>query len=93
MRPRAKVLRRRCHDLLDALGQRDDPLLKLTMELEQIALEDDDLIERKLYPNVVSTPAPVSCAEYACRPRAGLRVSWGGKICRHSNPQSGLLSS
>ena len=41
MRPRAKVLRRRCHDLLDALGQRDDPLLKLTMELEQIALEDD----------------------------------------------------
>ena len=50
MRPRAKVLRRRCHDLLDALGQRDDPLLKLTMELEQIALEDDFLIERKLYP-------------------------------------------
>jgi citrate synthase len=50
--PRAKVLRRRCHELLEALGQRDDPLLKLAMELERIALEDDYFIERKLYPNV-----------------------------------------
>ena len=33
--PRAKVLRRRCHEVLDALGQRDDPLLKLAMELER----------------------------------------------------------
>jgi citrate synthase len=50
--PRAKVLRRRCHELLDALGQRNDPLLALAMELERIALEDDYFIERKLYPNV-----------------------------------------
>jgi citrate synthase len=50
--PRAKVLRQRCYEVLDALGQRDDPLLQLAMELERIALEDDYFIERKLYPNV-----------------------------------------
>jgi citrate synthase len=50
--PRAKVLRQRCYEVLDALGQRHDPLLKLAMELERIALEDEYFIERKLYPNV-----------------------------------------
>jgi citrate synthase len=50
--PRAKVLRQRCYEVLDALGQRDDPLLKLAMELERVTLEDDYFIERKLYPNV-----------------------------------------
>jgi len=50
--PRAKVLRLRCYEVLEALGQRDDPLLQLAMELERIALEDDYFIERKLYPNV-----------------------------------------
>src|SRR6267143_2065881 len=50
--PRAKLLRQRCYEVLDALGQRDDPLLKLAMELERVTLEDDYFIERKLYPNV-----------------------------------------
>jgi citrate synthase len=50
--PRAKVLRRRCYEVLDALGQRDDPLLGLAMELERVVLADDYFIERKLYPNV-----------------------------------------
>ena len=50
--PRAKVLRQRCYEVLDALGQRDDPLLKLAMELERVTLADDYFIERKLYPNV-----------------------------------------
>ena len=50
--PRAKVLRQRCHEVLDALGQRDDPLLTLAMELERVTLQDDYFIERKLYPNV-----------------------------------------
>ena len=49
---RAKVLRRRCHEVLDALGLRDDPLLELAMELERVVLADDYFIERKLYPNV-----------------------------------------
>jgi citrate synthase len=50
--PCAKVLRRRCYEVLDALGQRDDPLLELAMELERVVLADDYFIERKLYPNV-----------------------------------------
>jgi citrate synthase len=50
--PRAKALRRRCHEVLDALGQRDDPLLDLAMELERVVLADEYFIERKLYPNV-----------------------------------------
>jgi len=50
--PRAKVLRQRCYEVLDALGQRDDPLLTLAMELERVTLQDDYFIERKLYPNV-----------------------------------------
>jgi len=50
--PRAKVLRRRCYEVLESLGQRDDPLLELAMELERVVLADDYFIERKLYPNV-----------------------------------------
>jgi citrate synthase len=50
--PRAAVIRRSCHEVLDALGMRDQPLLELAMELERIALEDDYFVERKLFPNV-----------------------------------------
>jgi citrate synthase len=50
--PRAKVLRGRCYEVLDALGQRNDPLLELAMELERVVLADDYFVERKLYPNV-----------------------------------------
>jgi citrate synthase len=50
--PRARVLRKACHEVLDELGVRDEPLLDLAMELERIALEDEYFIEKKLYPNV-----------------------------------------
>jgi citrate synthase len=50
--PRAQIMRRTCHDVLDALGKRNDPLLDLAMELERVALEDEYFVERKLYPNV-----------------------------------------
>src|SRR6185437_2541386 len=50
--PRAQVLRKSCHAVLDELGVRDEPLLDLAMELERIALEDPYFIEKKLYPNV-----------------------------------------
>lgn len=50
--PRAKVMRQTCHDVLNAVGAKDEPLFKLAMELERIALEDDYFIEKKLYPNV-----------------------------------------
>jgi citrate synthase len=50
--PRAAVLRKSCHAVLDELGVRDEPLLDLAMELERIALSDEYFIEKKLYPNV-----------------------------------------
>jgi len=50
--PRARVLRESCHEVLDELGIKDEPLLELAMELEKISLEDDYFISRKLYPNV-----------------------------------------
>lgn len=49
--PRAKVLRKACHDVLGKLGV-NDPLLELAMELEQLAVNDSYFIEKKLYPNV-----------------------------------------
>ena len=50
--PRAKVMQKTCHEVLDALGVRDEPLLAVAMELERIALQDDYFIEKKLYPNI-----------------------------------------
>ncbi len=50
--PRAKVMRETCHQVLDTVGRHDEPLFKLAMKLEKIALEDDYFVEKKLYPNV-----------------------------------------
>ncbi|HWH75608.1 MAG TPA: citrate synthase [Methylibium sp.] len=50
--PRAKLMRETCHEVLRELGLENDPLFKLAMALEKIALEDDYFVSRKLYPNV-----------------------------------------
>jgi citrate synthase len=50
--PRAKVMRKACHDVLAALGVKNDPLLAVALELERIALSDDYFLEKKLYPNI-----------------------------------------
>jgi citrate synthase len=50
--PRAKVMQKTCHEVLNHLGNKNDPLLKVALELERIALQDDYFIEKKLYPNV-----------------------------------------
>ncbi len=52
MDPRAGVMRKTCHDVLNELGLHDDPMFKLALELERIALEDEYFISKKLYPNV-----------------------------------------
>jgi citrate synthase len=52
MDPRAAIMRTTCHEVLNELGLQDDPLFKLAMELEKIALEDEYFVSRKLYPNV-----------------------------------------
>jgi citrate synthase len=50
--PRAKLMRDTCYEVLNELGLQDDPLFKLAMTLEKIALEDEYFVSRKLYPNV-----------------------------------------
>ena len=50
--PRAAVLKDTCSQVFAELGQSDNPLLKIAIELEKIALSDQYFIERKLYPNV-----------------------------------------
>jgi len=50
--PRAKIMQKTTHEVLDSLGIKDDPLLEVAMELEHIALTDEYFIEKKLYPNI-----------------------------------------
>ena len=50
--PRAKLMRETCYEVLNELGLENDPLFKLAMALEKVALEDDYFVSRKLYPNV-----------------------------------------
>jgi citrate synthase len=73
--PRAKLMRETCHEVLNELGLHNDPLFKLAMELEKIALEDDYFVQRKLYPNVdfysgivqraIGIPVPLFTAIFA----------------------------
>ncbi|MEM8695152.1 MAG: citrate synthase [Pseudomonadota bacterium] len=49
--PRAKVMKETAADVLNTLGV-DDPIFDVARELEQIALNDEYFIEKKLYPNV-----------------------------------------
>jgi citrate synthase len=50
--PRARIMQRTCHEVLNDLGIKDDPLLDVAVELEKIALKDEYFIEKKLYPNI-----------------------------------------
>jgi citrate synthase len=50
--PRATIIRKACHDVLEKLGRVDTPLFDLALKLEEIALKDDYFVEKKLYPNV-----------------------------------------
>lgn len=49
--PRSKILKTAVDDVLTEMGIQD-PLLDIAKNLEEVALEDDFFIERKLYPNV-----------------------------------------
>ncbi len=73
--PRAKLMQETCREVLKELGLENDPLFKLAMALEKIALEDDYFVSRKLYPNVdfysgivqraIGIPVPLFTAVFA----------------------------
>jgi citrate synthase len=50
--PRARIIRGMCHEVLARLDHHDDPMFELALRLEEIALNDEYFIARKLYPNV-----------------------------------------
>ncbi len=84
--PRAKVMREQCYNVLDATGKRDEPLLKVALELERIALQDDYFIEKKLYPNIdfysgitlqaLSFPTDMFTALFALARTVGWIAQW-----------------
>jgi citrate synthase len=45
-------MQKACHEVLEVMGKKDDELLKVAIELEKIALNDDYFVQKKLYPNV-----------------------------------------
>jgi citrate synthase len=50
--PRATIIRRMCHTVLNKLADANNPMFELAIKLEEVALKDEYFIERKLYPNV-----------------------------------------
>jgi len=87
MDPRAAIMRKTCHEVLNELGLHDDPMFKLAMTLEKIALEDDYFVKRKLYPNVdfysgivmraMGIPNSMFTAIFALARTAGWIAQWG----------------
>jgi len=95
MDPRAAVMRETCHEVLDELGLNDDPLFKIARKLEQIALEDEYFVAKKLYPNVdfysgivlraLGIPTNMFTAMFALARTAGWVAQWNEMI---SDPEN-----
>ena len=88
--PRAKLMRETCYEVLNALGLQNDPLFKLAMALEKVALEDEYFVSRKLYPNVdyysgivqraIGIPVPLFTAIFALARTVGWIAQWNEMI-------------
>lgn len=86
MDPRANIIRKASYDVLEALGKHDDPIFKLAMKLEKIALSDSYFIEHKLYPNVdfysgiilsaIGIPTPMFTTIFALARVVGWIAQW-----------------
>jgi citrate synthase len=93
--PRAKLIQKTCHEVLDELGLRDDKLFKLAMALEKIALEDDYFVKRRLYPNVdfysgivykaLGIPVAMFTALFALARTVGWIAQWNEMISDPDN--------
>jgi citrate synthase len=88
--PRAKLMRETCYEVLQELGLENDPLFKLAMALEKVALEDDYFVSRKLYPNVdfysgivqsaLGIPIPMFTGIFALARTVGWVAQWNEMI-------------
>ena len=95
MDPRAAIMRQTCHQVLDELGLNDDPMFKLALKLEQIALEDEYFVSKQLYPNVdfysgivmraMGIPNSMFTAIFALARTAGWVAQWNEML---SDPEA-----
>ena len=95
MDPRAAIMRQTCHQVLDELGLNDDPMFKLALKLEQIALEDEYFVSKQLYPNVdfysgivmraMGIPNSMFTAIFALARTAGWIAQWNEMV---SDPEA-----
>jgi citrate synthase len=86
--PRAVIMQKACHGVLETVGRshRDDPILKVALELERIALSDDYFIENRLRPNLdfysgitlkaLGFPTDMFTVVYAIARTAGWIAQW-----------------
>ena len=95
--PRAKIIQKTCHEVLEELDLKDDKLFKLALALEKVALEDEYFIKRRLYPNVdfysgivykaLGIPVPLFTAIFALARTVGWIAQWNEMF---SDPDSKL---
>src|SRR5690349_11406705 len=88
--PRAKLMQETCKEVLGELGLQNDPIFKLAMALEKIALEDEYFVARKLYPNVdfysgivqraIGIPVSLFTAIFALARTVGWIAQWNEMI-------------
>jgi citrate synthase len=84
--PRAKILRNVCHQVLNELANVNNPLFELALRLEEIALQDEYFVERKLYPNIdfysgiiyraLGVPVSMFTAMFAIARSVGWMAHW-----------------
>ncbi|WP_332811567.1 citrate synthase [Sphingomonas sp.] len=87
--PRAKVMQQTAEAVLKELGV-SDPIFDVARELEQIALNDDYFVEKKLYPNVdfysgvilsaIGFPTSMFTALFALARTVGWVAQWNEMI-------------
>ena len=90
MDPRAAIMRQTCHEVLDELGLHDDPMFRIALRLEQIALEDEYFVQKRLYPNVdfysgivlraLGIPTSMFTAIFALARTAGWIAQWNEMV-------------
>ena len=92
--PRARLIRKMCHEVLEKLENNNDPMFELALKLEEIALNDDYFIERKLYPNVdfysgliykaLGIPTNMFTVMFAIARTVGWVAQWSEMIAEHN---------
>ncbi len=86
--PRARIMEKACHEVLETVGRhhREDPILKVALELERVAASDGYFIENNFSPNIdfysaitlraLGFPTDMFTVVYAIARTAGWIAHW-----------------